>query len=44
MYPVSAAYKEQIEKQIRNHSFVRIRYGIYNLPAGEQAELLDNGH
>lgn len=44
MYPVSSAYKEQIKKPVRNLSLMRISYGIYNLPADEQAVLEDNGH
>lgn len=44
MYPVSSEYKEQMAKQIRNPSYMRISYGIYNLIAQNMAALSDNGH
>lgn len=34
---VSTEYKEQMRKPIRNHSYVKISYGLFNLQAEEQA-------
>lgn len=43
MQAVSAAYKEQIQNEWRNHSYVRVSYGVFNLIAGQQARFADNG-
>lgn len=37
MENVSQAYKSQIKKTIRNQSFVRISYGMFNLDAADEA-------
>jgi len=44
MQPVSTAYKTQMKKSIRNRSFVRVSYGVFNLSAKIQAQFADNGH
>lgn len=44
MQTVSAAYKEQMRRPLRNHSYVRVSYGVFNLLAGQQATFSDNGH
>nr|DAN17919.1 MAG TPA: hypothetical protein [Caudoviricetes sp.] len=44
MYSVSEAYKEQIEKNVRNFSHVRITFGITNTDAVSAATIADNGH
>jgi hypothetical protein len=44
MQTVSAAYKEQMRRPLRNRSYVRVSYGVFNLLAGQQAEFTDNGH
>jgi hypothetical protein len=44
MQTVSAAYKEQMRRPLRNHSYVRVYYGVFNLLAGQQAQFADNGH
>ena len=44
MQTVSAAYKEQIQKQFRNRSYVRVSYGVFNLQATQEAAFSDNGH
>ena len=44
MQPVSTAYKTQMKKPIRNRSYVRVSYGVFNLTAKNQAAFSDNGH
>ena len=44
MQPVSTAYKKQIQNKFRNRSYVRVSYGVFNLPATQQAAFTDNGH
>lgn len=44
MQNVSEAYKEQMQKGIRNPSFLEIQYSIINTDAKEQAVMEDNGH
>ena len=44
MQTVSAAYKEQMRRPLRNHSYVRVSYGVFNLLAGQQATFADSGH
>jgi hypothetical protein len=44
MQTVSTAYKEQIQNKLRNHSYVRVSYGVFNLQATQQAQFADNGH
>lgn len=44
MEPRSAAYKAQMQKKVRNRSYVRVSYGIFNLVATQQAQFADNGH
>lgn len=44
MYPVTDDYKVDIEKQIRNESYVRITFGITNTDAIGLSTITDNGH
>jgi len=44
MQTVSTAYKSQIQKPLRNRSYVRVSYGVFNLIATQQAQFVDNGH
>lgn len=44
MYEVSSEYKEQIEKSLRNPSYIRITLGVYEPEAPNESEITDNGH
>lgn len=44
MYAVSADYQNQINKTLRNPSFMRIRFGITDPQAVEDSIITDNGH
>ena len=44
MQNVSEAYKEQMQKGIRNPSFLEIQYSIVSTEATDQAALSDDGH
>lgn len=39
MQSVSQDYKKQMRRLIRNPSYIKISYGIFNLPAAEEAQL-----
>ena len=39
MQSVSQEYKKQMRRLIRNPSYIKISYGIFNLPATEEAQL-----
>lgn len=44
MQTVSTAYKAGMLRPVRNRSYVRVSYGVFNLVAGQQAQFADNGH
>ncbi len=44
MYNVSTAYKQEIEKPVRNPSHIRITFGITNTDAVAVSTATDNGH
>lgn len=43
MYPVSNDYKSQIEKQVRNFSYIKVNFGIVDSNASEDSTITDNG-
>lgn len=44
MYPVTEAYKQQMEKVVRNYSHIKIVFGITDPDAPNSSTITDNGH
>lgn len=43
MFPVSSDYKSQIEKQVRNFSYIKVNFGIVDSNASGDSTITDNG-
>ena len=44
MYSVSEQYKEQMNKEVRNFSYMRVNFGILTPDASTENSMVDNGH